>query len=42
MLTIHSVKFDNDIDLDKEKTRDQLGFKDRSKPINIAERMEAA
>jgi hypothetical protein len=25
---LNSVKFDNDIDLDREKTRDQLGFRD--------------
>lgn len=37
-----SVKFDNDIDLDREKTREQLGFKDSEKPLTIVERMESA
>ena len=27
----NSLKFDNDIDLDREKTRDQLGFRDTDK-----------
>lgn len=29
--TLDSVKFDNDIDLDREKTREQLGFQDNDK-----------
>ena len=29
--TLDSVKFDNDIDLDREKTREQLGFRDNDK-----------
>ena len=41
---LDSVKFDNDIDLDREKTREQLGFKDsvKPKPLTMAERMVAA
>lgn len=37
-----SVRFDNDIDLDKERNREQLGFKDNGKPLSMAERMAAA
>ena len=47
--TLDSVKFDNDIDLDREKTRDQLGFKDQAaapaqpqKKMSMKERMAAA
>ncbi|MEG0570375.1 MAG: YodL domain-containing protein [Oscillospiraceae bacterium] len=40
--TLDSLKFDNDIDLDKEKTREQLGFKNNEKPLPIAERMAVA
>ncbi len=36
--TLNSVKFDNDIDLDREKTREQRGFK----KISMKERMAAA
>jgi len=39
---LDSVKFDNDIDLDREKTREQLGFKDNVKPLTMAERMAVA
>lgn len=38
---LDSVKFDNDIDQDKEKKREQLGFKDDKKP-SVRERMAAA
>ena len=31
---LDTVRFDNDIDLDKEKTREQLGFKDNDQPVN--------
>lgn len=47
--TLDSVKFDNDIDLDREKTREQLGFKDQAaapaqpqKKMSMKERMAAA
>lgn len=39
---LDSVRFDNDIDLDKERTREQLGFKEYEKPLTISERMATA
>lgn len=39
---LDTIRFDNDIDLDREKTREQLGFKDNEKPLTMLERMEAA
>lgn len=40
--TLDSVKFDNDIDLDMEKTREQLGFKDAAQPQTAADIFKAA
>ena len=40
--TANSLKFDMDIDLDREKTRAQLGFKESARPSSVAERMAAA
>lgn len=42
--TLDSVKFDNDIDLDREKTREQLGFNDNAKqqPRSAANIFKAA
>lgn len=43
--TMDSIKFDNDIDLDKEKTREQLGFKDQdaaAPKMSMKERFAAA
>lgn len=37
--TLDTVRFDNDIDLDKEKTREQLGFNDKE---SIASRITSA
>lgn len=44
MNEIHdSVKFDNDIDLDKEKNRSQLGFNDADRPkVSMNDRFSAA
>lgn len=42
---LNTVLFDNDIDLDIEKTREQLGFRDypeRPADHSITERIEAA
>ena len=44
---LDSIKFDNDIDLDKEKSREQLGFKDdmsdtAPKRASMKDRMAAA
>lgn len=38
---LDSIRHDNEIDLDRERTRENLGFKDNVKP-SINERMEAA
>ena len=40
--TLDSIKFDNDIDLDMEKTREQLGFKDAAQPQTAADIFKAA
>ena len=40
--TLNSVKFDMDIDLDREKTRPQMGFKDSPHSPTVSERMAAA
>ena len=42
--TLESVKFDNDIDLDREKTHEQLGFKDNipAQPQSAADIFRAA
>ena len=40
--TLDSVKFDNDIDLDMEKTREQLGFKDAAQRQTAADIFKAA
>ena len=40
--TLDSVKFDNDIDLDMEKTREQLGFKDAAQPQTAADIFKTA
>lgn len=37
-----SIKHDNDIDLDREKTREQLGFPDKPEEMNLADRFKAA
>jgi hypothetical protein len=37
-----SIKHDNDIDLDREKTREQLGFRDTPEKTSMAERFAAA
>jgi len=37
--TLDTVRFDNDIDLDKERTREQLGFRDKE---SIADRITSA
>lgn len=45
---LDSIKFDNDIDLDREKTREQLGFKNqeviqnKTSRVSMKERMNAA
>lgn len=35
---LDTVRFDNDIDLDKEKTREQLGFRDKDQPETVKEK----
>jgi len=40
--TANSLKFDMDIDLDREKTRPQRGFQEPKQAMSIAERMSAA
>ena len=40
--TANSLKFDMDIDLDRVKTRPQLGFEESKRPTTMAERMATA